>query len=382
MSDTLDDLIKKLESQDYDYFLNKMLDQLPDDIDKREGSIVFDAIAPCAMVQAERSMDIINYLKQSHIETASGEFLDYFASDKGEVREPATYAKVTASIMDENNNIVTSVEVGDQFASVGADTIMYSVIAQNSDGTYMLQAEEIGSSANLYIGRILPVTPNDSVNIATIKEVSVPARDEESDEELRNRLTSPSSYIAYGGNVTDYQEMVEKNIKDVGAIQIYPSWQGGGTVKLVILDNSFNRASQALQDEVKQTIDPSSDSGMGYGLAPIGHQVTVATPDLLDVTVNVDVVSDNKIDKGVLNKSIEANVKTYFETLKRNWGKRDNNRYSMTIYRSQLMAVILQTNHVVNAKLPLLNGQEKDIVMTFNGDKSQLPNLKDVVIND
>lgn len=382
MINNIDDLINELKAQDFEYFLNKMLDDLPDDIDKREGSLVYDAIAPCAMVQAERSMDMINYLKQSHIETATGEFLDYFANDKGTAREQATAAKVTASVLDENKNIVTSVAVGDVYASVGADSLMYTVIQKNGDGTYLLQANDKGKNGNMYTGQILPVTPNDSVNIATITDISVPARDEESDEDLRQRLTSPNGYISYAGNVADYVDMITRKAPDVGAVQVYPAWHGGGSVKLVIVGNDFKPASAALINETKEIIDPDGLTGQGYGLAPIGHQVTVTAPALLDVTVTVKVVSDNKVNKDALNEDIKRNIEMYFSVLKKSWAKSNNNHYSLTIYRSQIMAIVLQTNHVVNAELPQLNGNAADINLTFNSEKSELPNLKEVVIND
>lgn len=378
---SIEDLISDLENKDFDYFLEKMLDEIPDNIDKREGSIVYDAIAPCAMVMAERSIDMINYLKQSHIKTATGEFLDYFANDKGTSREQATYAKVVASITDENNNIVTSVEVGDIYDSMGSDSILYHVISSNPDGTYNLMADVAGSSANLYTGQILPVTPNESVNLATITSVYAPAKDSESDDSLRERLTSPNIYISYGGNITDYQKMIA-GIDDVGEVQVYPAFNGGGTVKLVILDNDYNVANAKLISEVKNVIDPDDNSGLGYGLAPIGHKVTVTTPEVLNINVTANVVSDGKIDKTTLNNNIKRNLSAYFETLKRSWAKSDNNHYSMTIYRSQILAIILQTDHVVNAELPLLNGQEEDINLIFDNDKSQLPALKDVIIND
>lgn len=376
------DLIDDLNSKDFDYYLEEMMEQVPNDIDKREGSIVYDAIAPAAMVMSVRALDMANYLKQAHIETATGEFLDSFASDRGTNRESATYTKVKANIIDDNKNVVTSVDINDTFASVANEPIFYHVITKNDDGTFILQANDAGSYANQYVGQIIPVTANDSVSWAEITEVSVPAKDAEDDESLRSRLLSPNSYIAYGGNVADYKKMIEDKLNDVGAVQVYSAWQGGGTVKLVILDNTLNLPTKTLINEVQNTIDPVDNSALGYGLAPIGHKVTVVAPDLLNISVNIDVVSDNKVSKDVLNNAIKNSINNYFVSLRKSWDKSSNNHYDLTVYRSQILAVVLQTEHVVNAELPKLNGNESDIELTFNSQMAQLPVIKDVVIND
>ncbi|WP_225429208.1 baseplate J/gp47 family protein [Apilactobacillus micheneri] len=375
------DLIKDLENKDFDYFLNQMLSDVSDDVDKRPGSIIYDAIAPAATLQAERSKDLINYIKQSYISTSTGEFLDWHAQDKGTSREAATNTKATARIIDDNKNIVTNIDIGDRFASMGQDSIFYSVIDKKADGNYLLQAETPGTTPNGYIGQILPVTNNDSISWADITEVYAPARDAEDDENLRARLLSPNSYINYGGNVNDYKAMMA-NIKDVGAVQIYSAWKGGGTVKLVILDNNLNPATNTLLNEVKVTVDPPDESGLGYGLAPIGHQVTVVAPELFDVTVNIKVTTDGKIGLDILNNEIKSATQNYFNNLRKNWSKDTNFKYSLTIYRSQIMAAILQLEHVVNAEMPKLNNADADLDLTFTNEISQLPNLKDVIIDD
>lgn len=56
---------------------------------------------------------------------------------------------------------------------------------------------------------------------------------------------------------------------------MYPAWDGGGTVKLVIINSEYGIPSNELIQAVKDVIDPDSNTGAGYGLAPIGHTVTV-----------------------------------------------------------------------------------------------------------
>ncbi|MPW14210.1 baseplate J/gp47 family protein [Lactobacillus helveticus] len=376
------DLADELEAQNYDYWLNLMLDNVPNDIDKREGSIIFDAIAPAAMVSAQQSLSLANILRETYIKTAQGEFLDYRAVERGTSRYAATNTEVKAKFNDDDGN-PANVEVGDRFASIAESPIFYTVVKANNDGTAEMQAEEAGTSANSYIGQVLPVTPNDNLAWAEITEVTIPARDEETDDHLRVRLLNSNSWVAYGGNVADYLDMTSK-IHDVGATQVYPTWDGPGTVKLVILNNDLMPASQTLIKKVKEEIDPEESTTQGYGLAPIDHRVTVVAPATfkVDIAMNVTIVDSMNIE------SIRANIKTsleeFFKSLRRDWSAVNpavGRGYSMTIYRSKILSRVMMLEGVANATIPRLNGKDEDLQLVFNNTTSQLPVLGEVTVN-
>ncbi|WP_279404202.1 baseplate J/gp47 family protein [Secundilactobacillus kimchicus] len=258
----------------------------------------------------------------------------------------------------------------------------YTVVKVEPDGTGLLVSESDGVGANSYIGQILPVTPNDSLSWAEVTEVSVPARATETDEDLRSRLLSGTDYIAYGGNVADYIDMMAK-ITTIGAGQVYPTWQGGGTVKLVILDNDLKPASSELIEQVQETIDPAPQ-GEGYGLAPIDHVVTVVAPEALkvDITSTVEVATDTTL--GAVTEKIKAAIADYFKALSEKWDTVDaktGRGYSMTVYRSQLLAEMMKVEGVTNATLPVLNGAEDDLILEFTDETSQLPVIGEVVLN-
>ena len=62
---TVNDLINQLESQDYDYYLEMMLDSVPEDIDTREGSVIYDALAPAATVLAEQALNMADIVRET-----------------------------------------------------------------------------------------------------------------------------------------------------------------------------------------------------------------------------------------------------------------------------------------------------------------------------
>lgn len=378
------ELIAEFQEKDYDYFLRKMLDAVPDNVDKREGSIIYDALAPAALGMGQQSLDMANVIKETYIKTASGEFLDYRAIEHGTSRYPATQTEAKAKVLNDKKEPLDNVQIGDKFASIGDSPIFYAVTKINSDLTIELTAEVKGSSANSYIGQILPVTPNDLLSWAEITEITAPARDVESDDHLRARLLSSQSWIAYGGNVADYLDMTSK-IDEVGAAQIYPTWNGGGTVKVVILNNDLMPASASLVQKVKNTLDPEDKQAEGYGLAPIDHAVTVTAPEKLVVNVTIAVKFDDSKVVRYVKENITKAIEGYFQSLREDWSdinQRLGRGYEQTIYRSKILSQVMLTEGVVNAKLPSLNGKDADIDLVFNNAKSQLPVVGTVTINE
>ena len=375
------ELADELEAQNYDYWLNLMLDNVPNDIDKREGSIIYDAVAPAAMVSAQQSLSLANIIRETYIKTAQGEFLDYRAVEHGTNRYAATNTEVKAKFNDDDGNPV-NVEVGDRFASIAESPIFYTVIKANDDGTAEMQAEEAGTSANSYLGQVLPVTPNDNLAWAEIVEITIPARDEENDDHLRARLLNSNSWVAYGGNVADYLDMTSK-ISDVGATQVYPTWDGPGTVKLVILNNDLMPASQTLVKKVKEEIDPEDKETQGYGLAPIDHRVTVTTAETLTVNVQINALLDAQHVTSNIEQQIKNVLSNFFIELRQNWATINpttGRGYTLTIFRSRILSKIMQIEGVANADLPTLNGENKDISLIFDNKVSQLPILGEVTI--
>ena len=378
-----DELAANCMAEDFEYWLNLMLDNVPDDIDQREGSVIYDALAPAAMVMAQQSLARANIIKQTYIKTAQGQFLDYRAAEHGTARYAATQTEVKAKFLDSDGNPINNVQIGDQFASIGETPIFYTVQKINDDLTGELTADDPGTVANSYIGQVLPVTSNDSLSWAEITEIVAPARDEETDDHLRDRLLRADDWIAYGGNITDYLAMLSK-ISEVGAGQVYPVWNGAGTVKLVIVDNNLMPASADLVKKVKNIIDPTDNESQGYGLAPIDHQVTVVAPTPLTVNIAATVSIDGTHGVDLVKAEIKAAIGQYFKSLRGNWNTinpETGRGYAQTIYRSKILSQIMMVDGVVNASVPTLNESDQDITLVFNNQTSQLPVLGEVVLD-
>ncbi|MFP8917160.1 baseplate J/gp47 family protein [Enterococcus innesii] len=364
-----------LEEYDYEYFINQALSKVPEGIDTREGSIIYDALAPTCYQLAAFIMQLKNVLLETFVVTATGEYLDYRAQETGLERIEATKAIVRARLTREDGSPF-SVAMGSRFSSIGDDPVYYTVIAAEEEGIFRLQAEMAGESGNKYIGVLLPLNNFNGLAEAMVTEILIPARDTETDEELRKRIIDSKEIVTFGGNITDYYYLTS-GIQGVGAVQIYPVWNGGGTVRLVILDDTYKAANEVLVERVQQMIDPTSNQ-QGIGYAPIGHQVTVAAPTNKTIDVEFELTLNLGVSYPQLADTIHQVIEDYFDKVRRGWDERTDAGYECWVFRSQITAAILSVLGVANVQGLKLNGLEADVQLELSNDKQELPLLGEV----
>lgn len=105
------------ESQTFEAILQRMLDRVPADIDKREGSIIYDAMAPAALELAQMYVEMDINANLMFADTASGDYLDKAVSWSGVSRKPATEAQIRGRFYDSAGSAM-DVPAGSRF-SVG-----------------------------------------------------------------------------------------------------------------------------------------------------------------------------------------------------------------------------------------------------------------------
>ena len=241
-------LSEYLQKYTYDYILTEALSKVPDNVDKREGSIIRDALSPCCYEAAKHILYLADIIEQTYIETANGLWLDGRVIEGGITRDPATYAKklgVFKTQLDEPCQI----SIGQSFSTVGDTILNYTAVQvyANEDGdvvpgSYIMQCNTVGSVGNSYIGRIVPNDYIEKLASAEITTLLYPGEEEESDDSLRERFLANLMKTAFGGNIAQYRQWA-KEIPGIGGVQVYPVWAGGGTVKLSIIDTDYNSCS-------------------------------------------------------------------------------------------------------------------------------------------
>ncbi|MDU1966854.1 MAG: baseplate J/gp47 family protein [Clostridium perfringens] len=377
-----------LEEYTFENLIKGALEKVPDDIDKRQGSVIYDALAPACYQLAEMYMQLKEVLLNSFVTTSYGEYLDNKVIEQGLTRYKATYAKKKIKCIFQDRTPAT-VQIGSRFSTVNEETpITYKVIDvfKNENnivvpGEYVVQCETIGTIGNGYIGDLLPITHINNLKSCKMTTLLVPARDEESDDELKQRFILEVNQRPFGGNVAQYDDEIRK-IDGIGEVQIYPTWNGGGTVKCSIVDTEFNAVSEELIEKVKNIIDPKEHEGTGLGLAPIGHVVTITTPQVVNINIEakIHLITGYTIDQ--VREEIKKSIESYLKELKKNWGIADEmNRYELSIYVAQITMSILKVVGVANVTNIKINGQPNDLQLVQSGEVQQLPKLAEVTLS-
>lgn len=248
---------------------------------------------------------------------------------------------------------------------------------------YQMTAETPGTIGNEYTGPILPITVINGLTSAQLTDILVPGDDTETDDEFRSRLITALTDRPFAGNIASYRENILA-IDGVGAVQVYPTWNGGGTVACSILGADYLPASEQLIENVQNAIDPPT-SGLGLGLAPIGAQVTITTPSEVTVNVTATVTLASGYAIGQVQAPIETAIGNYLATVRQNWSTNTSSTsvvYAADVYVSQVVAAIVGVTGVVNATNVQLNGGTADLTLTQTGASQQVPVLGTVTLSE
>lgn len=348
------------ENITYEIILQRMLGRVPNTMDKREGSIIYDALAPAAVELQNMYIELDTILNESFADTQSREYLIRRAAERGISPEPATYAVLQGEFN-------TDVPIGSRFS---LDTLNYVVMEKISAGTFKLQCETIGEIGNSQTGILIPIDYIAGLTSAALTEILIPGEDEEDTEHLRTRYYSSLDSRAFGGNIQDYKEKVNA-ISGVGGVKVYPAWAGGGTIKLVVIDSTYTVPSGTLLDAVQTAVDPVANAGQGYGIAPIGHTVTVA--GVTETTVNIS--TNITYQEGWTWEDVEAYVlsaiDSYFSELATGWADTDN----LILRVSQIETRLLNVAGVIDIADTTINGATQNLTLSVDS----IPKRGDVV---
>lgn len=340
------------ENFDFDYIMDSLLSKVDDKYDKRVGSVIYDMLAPAAAELENLYVNLDMIMEEGFADTASYEYLVKRAAERSVYPIEATYA--VCKLITTPSTV--EVEVGEQFT---IDDAVYTVTEKTSDGVYKVTCSEPGIEGNSHLGETFPVGYIEGLETAEITEVINPAIDDEDEESLRNRYFTSLTTDAFGGNVADYKKKVKEN-SSIGAVKVIRAWNGGGTVKLILLDSSFNTANSELVNTVQNSIDPNS--GDGTGVAPIGHIVSVtnAVETYVDVTTTIT-YSDN-ITFSDLESQIKSAIDTYLLELRKTW----EDASTITVRISQIESRLLNITGIDDITDTKINGSTSNMIISDN----------------
>lgn len=337
----------------YEALMERKLDSIDDRRDKRQGSLIYDAMAPNAAETAMFYADLDMLADRTFADTATGEDLTRRAAERGILRKGAVRATFYGRFLD-GKGAEYPIKTGARFALEG---YQYVVCGREEDGRYILECETAGAGGNEHLGDLLPLESMPDLAKATLEELRTDGEDEETDEALRKRYFASFDADAFGGNIADYKKRASA-LQNVGGVKVYPVWNGGGTVKLVVLDQGWHAPTKTELAALQQEIDPQS-RGEGYGIAPIGHRVTVAgvTEVLCNIALRLS-LAEGAAKETILARLTEG-LSAYFEEMRRDWADSD----FLTVRISHLEARALETDGVVDVLACSINGGSGNLIL-------------------
>ena len=275
----------------YEELLQAMLDRVPSDVDKREGSVIYDALAPCAYFLAQQNFQLDNFIDLVFPDTALGEYLNRAAEAYNVSRKPATNAvrKMTTS---------GSVEIGTRW---GINNLVYIVKEEESETEYQVECETPGVIGNQYSGAMQPISNITGIT-AELGDIITPGADEETDEALRERLYTKIRLPATSGNVYHYQQWALE-VSGTGAAKVFPLADGPGTVTVLVVD-SDKKISSSLPKTVAEYIET---------MRPIGATVTVKSPDSVTINIKASVMRNESKTLDDVKKAYKNAVDTFLQ---------------------------------------------------------------------
>lgn len=317
-----------------------------------EGTFSFDNLSANSVEFEKAYAEMALMMEAAFPQTSWGKYLDNLAEELGGLeRRKATSAIVDLTI---GGTAGTNVQAGSLFATergIQFATNELVILDETGSGTVKASAIVPGTSGNVSTGTIVKIPVSIyGVTSVTNQAEATDGYDEETDSELLNRLLFKLRNPVTSGNVNHYIEWAS-SVSGVGSVYVKPLWNGTGTVKVIIVNNKNDKASDELINTVKTYID---------SVRPIGADVTVTTPDYTEITVKANIaVSDGY--GNTANEILQQALEKYFNSV----------GIQGTVSIAKVGKVMLDSGAITDYDSLTLNGDNKNISM----DTGHLPRL-------
>lgn len=335
------------ENLDYQTLLDRLITDVKTkypELDYREGSLVYNAIAAAALELNTFyiNADMVN--DQSFIETASRTFLYKLSEQMG----------IDTSIYDATKG--TFKGLFSQEIPIGSRWNLglynYTVIKQldNQDPYYVyeLECETAGAAPNSIVGTLTPISDvNLNLTYSELVSSISQGREQFTDDEIVIYYKNKVNGAAVDGNKAQY-EVWCGTFDGIGNYKVFPLWNGVNTVKCSILNEINGVASEELIKDFQDYLDPGS-TGMGDGVAPIGAIVTVSTATEHPINISATIyMKEGYVNNGELDETIAQ----YYI---------DRSYESDYVSYSQIIMAILSNPGIENVTNVLLDGGTQDV---------------------
>lgn len=332
------------EEMTYESILSKMLSDTPDGISTAEGSLLYNACAKQAARLEEAYQQLYFLERNMYTDTADLEHLIMDGNERGVPIGQATYAEFRAQFN-------CPMAPGDVLTH---DEFNYTVFTclDEEEHIYLIGCNEEGAEPNNIFCELDPVEYKEGYEWGKILGLVVPGKDMEDEEAYRRRLLANFGAQDFAGNRAYYERCVMQ-IGGVGAVKVRRRQEGEEDIRITVADADFRAPSEELVSSIQEKVDPTGDRGGGYGMAPIGHKVTIlpAVETICDISTTITYGEGYSYED--VKSLIKGAVEDYLNSLRERWGDTGN-----TIVRIlQIESRIVNVPGIIDVEGTTINGQ-------------------------
>lgn len=356
----------------------KILGYIPDDIDKSEGSFVWDiASRPVARTLSYLvQYALVEGVKIAFPKYSYGEYLDDLAKSNSLQRKAATHSTGTITV---TGTAGVSIPVGSVFStesasdteSIDFETTEKAVIGESGTVDIAVQCTEAGTNGNVSVGTIIMKSSDlpDGITAVTNAEPTKGGTDEEDDESLIERIENAeqSKSVSFVGSVSDYKRWAE-SVDGVGEAIPIPAQDNSGMVTIILTDANGDPASEALCQAVYDQIIGVKEDQSDRMTNINGNLLTVKAPKTVNITVSATVYLDNTVSLSEIKTAYLTALNKYLTTVN-STGK---------VKYSDICSLLHSMNGVEDYSAVTLNGGitnislEKDEIAVVTADNISL----------
>ena len=335
----------------YETIMRSMMEDMPDDIDTSEGSLIFNACAKQA-VRLEEAYLFLNGLEQNmYADTADLEHPIRNGNDRGCYINQATYAEFTAQFN-------CAVPAGSRWNLDEYNYIVFNVISED-DHTYRLGCDSPGTEPNHITGDLDPIEYVEGFEWGKILKCTLEGTDQEDVETYRARLLATYNYRGFAGNREYYKSRI-KELSGVYGCKLQRVSAPSDRIKIIIIGQDYRSPSQEVIAATQTAVDPVVNSGEGEGFAPIGHRVMVTGVGETTINITTTLTCETGYSSEGLMSYIIQTIDNYLLDLRRGW--EDNETLVVRIL--QIEAAIVNIKGIIDVTDTQINGKNQNLQIT------------------
>lgn len=351
----------------------RMMNSLPADIDDMPGGFPYDFTMPTALEKSELiQFHLVRTLMLMFPMWSWGEWLDLHGKQKGVVRKEANPSSgyVTIEGIPETRiaaGFVVCTPATDVSSSIEYRLDEEVTIPEEGKVTVSVTALYGGIGSNTKAGTVtLMSKPIEGITKLCNENDITGGTNEEEDKALLERIMEKyeSEGASFIGNDADYKRW-SKEVTGIGDCIVVPTWNGPGTVKLVLVDSNGRPANDKLVQAVYDHIISPNDREKR--LMPTGSaDLTVVAADTKLISYSCTKLSyDSSTNMEQIIEDFKTAVMKYYTEAKA----------GNIVRYNKIHAILTNLPGVLDFEDLKLNGEEKNISL----EQDEYPGTNEVL---